>query len=193
MGEILYLYWLFVKIGTFTFGGGYAMIPLFQTELVTNNHYLTGPEFADLVALAQITPGPVGLNAATYTGFEQAGILGALAGTLGVVTPAFVIVLWAAIFFNKFKHNTFMKAILYGIRPATIGLIAAAVIFFAEMSVFTAPIASLWKTIGNVQFGISWQALVVFAGVIVVHLKWKPNIIYTVLGSAALCVILGFL
>ena len=82
--NVFTLYLLFAKIGLFTFGGGYAMIPLFQDELVVRQSFISPEEFANMVALAQVTPGPVGLNAATYIGYRQMGLAGALAGTLGV-------------------------------------------------------------------------------------------------------------
>ena len=141
------MYLLFAKIGLFTFGGGYAMIPLFQVELVNNWHFMTNDAFANFVALAQVTPGPVGLNAATYIGYQCGlqnlggvfgGAVGGLIGTLGVMTPSLVVVTLIAYFMQMFKENPVVKAILSGIRPATLGLIAAAVIFFAETSVFTA-------------------------------------------------------
>ena len=194
MIHLLYVYWLFLKIGLFTFGGGYAMIPLFQLELVERHQYLTGAEFANIVALAQMTPGPVGLNAATYIGYQQgvialgnvvgtypAGILGAFLGTLGVMTPSLTLVLAAAVFLAKFQENKYVKAVLSGIRPAMLGLIGAAVIFFANTSVFTAPLQSIFRNISG--FGISWQALVIFGAVLFVEFKYKVNIIFVIIGS----------
>lgn len=194
MSHILFLYWLFLKIGLFTFGGGYAMIPLFQTELVEKYHYLTAAEFANIVAIAQMTPGPVGLNAATYIGYQQgvkalgdllgvypAGCLGALSGTLGVVTPSLTLVLSAAVFLAAFQENRYVKSVLGGIRPAMLGLIGAAVIFFANTSVFTAPLSVLFREPGS--FGISWKALLIFITVLIVEFKYKPNILYVIGGS----------
>ena len=134
--SVFSLYLLFLKIGCFTFGGGYAMIPLFQDELVNRHALLTTAEFADIIALAQMTPGPVGLNAATYIGQQQAGLAGALAATLGVCTPSLTIVLAVAGFLRVFRDNPHLKAALAGIRPATLGLIAAAVIFFAAVAAY---------------------------------------------------------
>ena len=133
---ILKLYFLFAKIGLFTFGGGYAMIPLFQDELVVRHSFISPEDFANMVALAQITPGPVGLNAATYVGYTQMGFAGALAGTLGLMTPSLLLVTFAAAFFLYFRDSKPIRRLLSGVRPATIGLIAAAVIFFADSSIF---------------------------------------------------------
>lgn len=194
--NLLQLYLLFVKIGAFTFGGGYAMIPLFQTELVNNYHFMTNAEFANFVALAQVTPGPVGLNAATYIGYLCGvrnlggffgGAVGGLIGTLGVMTPSLIIVTVIAYFIHAFRENPVMKAVLAGIRPATLGLIAAAVIFFAETSVFTAPLKNLWT---GKQFGVSWQSALIFLLVLFVQIKWKLSPIPLLLGTALLSFLL---
>ena len=194
MTHILYIYWLFVKIGLFTFGGGYAMIPLFQTELVERHQFISNANFANIVAIAQMTPGPVGMNAATYIGYQQgvialgdvlgtypAGCLGALAGTLGVMTPSLTLVLAAAVFLAAFQENKYVKAVLSGIRPAMLGLIGAAVIFFANTSIFTVPLQSIFTRFS--EFGISWQALLIFAAVLFVELKYKVNIFFVIIGS----------
>ena len=194
MTHLLYIYWLFLKIGFFTFGGGYAMIPLFQTELVDRHQYLTCAEFANIVAIAQMTPGPVGLNAATFIGYQQgvtalgdvlgayiSGCIGAVFGTLGVMTPSLTLVLAAAVFLAAFQENRYVKAVLSGIRPAMLGLIGAAVIFFANTSVFTAPLQSIFRNISG--FGISWQALVIFGAVLFVEIKYKVNIFFVIIGS----------
>lgn len=189
MTQLLYLYYLFVKIGTFTFGGGYAMIPLFQDELVIRHQYMSADEFAALVALAQVTPGPVGLNTATYIGYQQAGIAGAAFATLGVMTPSLVIVLLAAVFLSRFRHNAWLQMALEGIRPVVLGLIGAAVVFFAETSVFSAPLKTLWDKSGG-TFGICWQGLVVFALALFIEMKWKVNQVWLLLGAGALALVL---
>ena len=178
------LYWLFAKISMFTFGGGYAMIPLFQDELVVKGQFLSETEFANLVALAQVTPGPVGLNAATYIGYGQAGIPGAIMATLGLVTPSFIFTLLAAVFIQKAKDNAILKNALSGVRPAVLGLIAAAVIFFANTSVFSAPLNSLW-TKGK-SFGLCWQGTLIFALTLFLQLKYKANMFCLLLLSALL-------
>lgn len=188
--SILQIYLLFVKIGVFTFGGGFAMIPFFYDELVLRHALMSSEEFANMVALAQITPGPVGLNAATYIGFKQFGFWGAVAGTLGVTTPSLTVGMAIAVFMQAFKENSVVKAVLTGIRPATLGLIAAAVIFFADTSLFTAPLASLWN--GAQSFGIDWRAILIFALVIIAEWRWKVNMVWLLLGAAVLGCLLGF-
>ena len=187
--KLFNLYFLFCKISLFTFGGGYAMIPLFQNELVTRHQYVSLDGFANMVALAQMTPGPIGMNAATYVGYDQAGVLGAFLATLGVVTPSLVLTMAAAAGINRCKNSPLLQAALSGIRPAVLGLIAAAVIFFAETSVFAAPLNNLWQH--TQTFSLCWQGIVVFAAVIAMELTWKPNLIITIASAGALGWLLG--
>lgn len=132
----LKLFWAFFKIGMFSFGGGYVMIPLIQREIETNQ-WLDPRDFADIVAISQMTPGPLAVNAATYVGVKVAGIAGSFFATLGVSLPSFILVILVAKFFMHFKENSSVNSVLKGIRPVTVGMMAAAVLFFAEMSIFT--------------------------------------------------------
>ena len=181
--SILMLYFLFLKIGVLTFGGGYALIPLFQDELVTRHAFLTTAEFADVVALAQITPGPVGLNCATYIGQQQIGWLGGIVASLGVLTPSLVLGIAVACFLKRFERSRLVAMLLSGIRPAALGMIAAAVFFFAETSIFTAPLSVLWSR--ERPFGVSWQGLLIFVTVLAVQSRWKLSL-PMILGAAAL-------
>lgn len=185
----LYLFYLFAKISLFTFGGGYAMIPLYQNELVETGKMLTPDEFADLVALAQMTPGPVGMNTATYIGYQQFGLTGAIFATFGTLAPSLVLMTLAVTFLTAFKESRFVKALLNGIRPVTIGLIAAGVVFFANISLFTAPIRNLWTGAAE-TFGICWQGCVIFALVLFLQLKWKLNLFLILLIAVVLGIIL---
>ncbi len=195
MIPMISLFLLFTKIAFFTFGGGYAMIPLFQSELVERCKLLSPEDFANMVALAQMTPGPVGMNAATYIGYQQGmawagipgGIFGAALSTLGVMMPSLILMTLAAMFLTAFKTNRYVKAVLSGIRPVTIGLIAAAVIFFANISLFTAPVQSLWQ---GKDFGFCWQGCVIFCVVLILQLKWKINIFLLLLISIILSILL---
>lgn len=181
----LFFFWLFAKISFFTFGGGYAMVPLFQSELVYRYKLMTNEIFANMVALAQVTPGPIGLNAATYLGYKQNGIIGALSASFGAMAPSIVLTMIAAAFLLAFKENKYVQSILRGIRPATLGLIAAAVIFFAEISIFTAPFRELLKKPFADWF--CWQACVLFAVVLAVQLIWKKaNVFVLLMGAIAL-------
>lgn len=125
------IFWIFLKIGLFSFGGGNAMLPLMYQELT--EHEIISPEkFSDLVALSQVTPGPVAVNAATYVGLETGGLFTAIVATIGVCLPCFVIMLIVTRMLERFKENALVQGAFVGIRPATVGLIAAAVVFLAE-------------------------------------------------------------
>ena len=131
----LQLFWVFLLIGMFTFGGGYAMLSLIQTQVVTAHSWLTESAFTDIVAISQMTPGPVGINCATYVGYEvlqEAGashivaIMGSMTATLAVVLPSFLIVLTIVKFYTKFKENKLFEGVMAWLRPAVVGLIGAA-------------------------------------------------------------------
>lgn len=138
---------LFFKIGAFSFGGGLAMLPIiFQS--VSDYGLMNSADFANLVALSQVTPGPMVVNAATYLGFNYAGFAGAFTATLGVSIPSFAVVLLAVKFLDKFNENRIVQGVMKGIRPATVGLIAAGVIFLAqEVQISVVPIAIFGATV----------------------------------------------
>lgn len=129
------LFFVFSRIGLFSFGGGYVMLPLIY-QAIQEFGIMSATEFSNLVALSQITPGPIAVNAATYVGFMYAGIPGAAAATIGVTLPSLVLVLTVSHYLNKFKESRGLNAVLDGIRPATVGLLVSAVIFLSETSIF---------------------------------------------------------
>jgi chromate transporter len=191
------LYLIFIKLGVFTFGGGYAMIPLFHEELVYRHELLSPSLFGDIVAIAQITPGPIGINAATFAGYMHGTLIGAAVCTLGLLTPSLIIVSIIVHFTARFKGSKIVKAIMSGIRPAVIGFIFAAVMFFAEMSIFTSqiPLHYIWDKISGVaatapDFALRWEGLLIFVIALICSGKLKINIIWTLLLSAILGVIL---
>ena len=188
MNILIQLYLIFAKTSILTFGGGYAMIPLFRDEIVAKHAFMDGAEFANLVALAQVTPGPVGLNSATYVGMSQAGVQGAVAATLGVMTPAFVTTLAAAVFLSRVSKCEWLRELLRGIRPCVLGVIAAAVVFFADTSVFTSPLSGL---AGGGGFGVSPAGLAIFLCALVVEWRWKPAPALLLAGAAAAGAVLG--
>jgi chromate transporter len=134
----LELFGVFFKIGLFGFGGGYAMIPLLEGEISAHG-WLPVREFADIVAISQMTPGPIMVNAATYIGYRVAGFLGSAIATFGVSLPSLVLVILVAHSIRVFKESVGVQGILYGIRPGTVGLIATAVVFFARVSIIHQP------------------------------------------------------
>ncbi len=123
----LYLFITYFKIGLFGFGGGYAMLSLIQHEVVDQHQWITKQEFTDIIAISQMTPGPIGINSATYIGYTVThSILGSVLATFAVCLPSFIIVLSIARVFAKFKSNQYVEDIFKVLRPATVGLIAAA-------------------------------------------------------------------
>lgn len=115
-----------LKIGLFTFGGGQAMISLFDSEFVTKKHWLDSDEFANLIAIAESTPGPIAINCATYIGYKMGKVLGAIVGTLGVVLPSFVIIFLISLFFDRFLSITWVAAAFKGIQVCVVVLILSA-------------------------------------------------------------------
>lgn len=142
---LLELFLTFAKIGLFTIGGGYAMIPLIQEEIIRRN-WLTLEGVIDILAISEMTPGPFAINAATFIGIQQAGIPGAIFATTGVITPSFIIVLLVARYFTKFKDHSLVQGLLTGIRPAVIGLIATAT-FSIMKSVFSITASSIFTLV----------------------------------------------
>lgn len=120
----LQLFWSFAQIGLFSFGGGYAALPIIQKQVVSVHHWLTLQEFMDILAISQMTPGPVAINTATFVGMRVLGLPGAITATLGCVVPSFMVVLIIAYFYNKYKNIWVMQGLLAGLRPATVSLIA---------------------------------------------------------------------
>lgn len=125
---LIELFLSFAKVGLFTFGGGYAMLPLIESEIINGKGWLTLAEFTDIVAIAEVTPGPIAVNSATFVGYRLAGILGGIIATLGVITPSVVIVLALAAAAKKLSNKSWLVHVRAGMRPAVVGLIAAAVI-----------------------------------------------------------------
>jgi chromate transporter len=175
----LQLFWVFFLIGLFTFGGGYAMLSLIQAQVVVSHPWLTESAFTDIVAISQMTPGPVGINCATYVGYEvihQAGashplgILGSLTATLAVILPSFLIVLTIVRFYTKFKDNKIFEGVMSWLRPAVVGLIGAAALilmFKVDWSLQAVDISIVKE---NFSDWISW---VLFAAAVIASLFFK--------------------
>jgi chromate transporter len=125
---LLELFLTLAKVGLFTFGGGYAMLPLIESEIIDGKGWLTLAEFTDIVAIAEVTPGPIAVNSATFVGYRLGGIPGGVIATLGVIAPSVVIVLLLAALARKLSSANWLVHVRAGMRPAVVGLIAAAVI-----------------------------------------------------------------
>ncbi|MDD7718900.1 MAG: chromate transporter [Eubacteriaceae bacterium] len=163
------LFLSFAKIGIFGFGGGMAMLPMIY-QSAQQMGGVSADEFSNLVGISQVTPGPIAVNAATYVGFVTAGYGGAIAATMGVAVPSFILVSLACYFINKFKESTVIKGAFVGIRPVTVGLIAAAVIYMGQSvfaSVSLVPVLILLATLVAIgKLKVSPIAIVIGAGVI---------------------------
>ena len=160
---ILKLFWSFFQIGLFSFGGGYAAMPLIQNQVVDANGWLGMTEFMDLVTISQMTPGPIAINSATFVGIRIAGVSGALAATLGCVLPSGVIVIVLARLYLKYRNMTLLQEILNSLRPAVVAMIAS-----SGISILA---AALWGEEGTIRLSqTNWRMAVLF-GVCVLLLK----------------------
>lgn len=150
----LQLFYSFFKIGLFGFGGGYAMLSLIQGEVVTHYGWLSPSEFTDIVAISQMTPGPIGINSATYVGYTAIvnagyssgmGILGSVTATFAVILPSFILMLTISRFFLKYKENATVGSVFKVLRPAVVGLLAAAALILMNVENFGSPTTSSYQ------------------------------------------------
>lgn len=174
MQKLLDLFITFIKVGTFTIGGGYAMIPLIEKEVVDRKKWINRGDFLDMLALAQSSPGPIAVNVSVFVGYKVAGIPGSIIAVLGAILTAFLILLFVAMYFIGVKDNTIVERVFKGIRPAVTALIAAPVIRMGKDAKINK------KTI------FIPAAAIVF----VAFLKLSP--IYVIIASAAGGIVWGF-
>ncbi len=182
----LELLWTFLKIGAFTFGGGYAMLPLMQEEVMTHG-WMDARSLIDFIAVSEISPGPFAVNIATYVGAETGGIAGSFCATLGVVLPSFIIILIIAKCFEKFKKSKIIKGCMSGLKPAVVGLIGAAAIS-AALTVF-APKGLRLSVLCDLSF---YATVTVFLISVVLSFK-KVHPILIICISALLGIVFGYL
>lgn len=166
------IFWSFLKIGAFTFGGGYAMIPLIQYEVISRRGWLTEQEFIDLLTIAQTAPGPIALNTAVFVGYKFRRYWGALAAVLGVVIPSFAIILVIAMFFAGIRNNVWVDAAFKGMRPAVVALIVAPIVGLTKgmhwvglsialataVTVWYFGFSPIWLIIAGAIGGVLWVA-----------------------------------
>ncbi|MDE5890010.1 MAG: chromate transporter [Bacteroidales bacterium] len=171
----LELFFTFFVIGIFTIGGGYAMLSLIQAQVVTQHNWISEQTFTDIVAISQMTPGPIGINSATYIGYsviQQTGaaqwmcILGSFTATFAIVLPSFIIVLAICRAYSRFSSSTLFKGVMSGLRPAVIGLIGAAAIILITPDNFP-----------------DWKSWVLFAAAVAVSFIWNLNPIITIIAG----------
>ncbi len=182
----LELLWTFFKIGAFTFGGGYAMLPLIQEQVIAHG-WLSQEELLNFIAVSEGTPGPFAVNVSTYVGMETAGILGALCATLGVVLPSFGIILIVAKCFQRFRQSQTVRGLLSGLKPAVVGLIATAVLTTGQAVFF--PVGVTAAVLTSPAF---YTAAGIFLLCLILALK-KLHPIWIILISAVLGIAAGSL
>lgn len=150
----LYLFITFFEIGIFGFGGGYGMLSLIQTEVVVNHNWLTTAEFTNIVAISQMTPGPVGINSATYCGYVAAhnagfgggmAVLGSAIATFALVLPSLIMMILISKMFMKYMNHPVVTNIFLGLRPAIVGLLAAATLLLMTEDNFSTPQSNPWQ------------------------------------------------
>jgi len=190
------LFVTFLLIGAFTFGGGYAMLSLIQTQVVVAHHWISEATFTNIVAISQMTPGPIGINSATYVGYEvmkNAGashlvaILGSAVASFALILPSFLIVLTMVKFYQKFMGNAVFEGVMSWLRPAVVGLIGAAAVILIVNTTWTGtPLLSLphFELIRD-NF-IDWKSWALFGAAVIASLGFKVNpIIIIIAGGIA--------
>lgn len=188
----LILFLEFFKIGLFSVGGGLATLP-YLSELVNKYGWVTHLQLLDMIAIAESTPGPIGVNAATYMGFKTAGVFGGVLATIGLVTPSIIIVVIIAHFFMKFSEQPIVKAAFYGLRPAVIGLIAAAGFEVARVSLFNTNIKiESYNLLKLANDFINFKEVILFILVFYLLNKYKKHPIYYLLGAAIIGIVFKY-
>lgn len=182
----LQLFYTFFKIGLFGFGGGYAMISMIQGEVITRHQWLTSTEFTDIIAISQMTPGPIGINSATYVGYsavinagysQTVGILGSIIATFSVVLPSFILMILISRFFLKYQKHPIIASVFSGLRPGVVGLLAAAALVLMNKENF-----------GTETTQIIFSCIL-FAGTFIASYRYKANPILLII----ICGIIGYI
>lgn len=176
----LQLFWSMFQIGLFSIGGGYVALPLIQHQIVELHGWLTLTEFIDIITIAEMTPGPIAINAATFVGIRVGGILGAVVSTFACVLPSCIIVLFLAKIYYKYRNLNTMQYILSGLRPAVVAMIASAGLSIILLAFFTD---------GKMSISIrdmNLVSLAIFVAGMFVLRKWKLNPLYVMGGAGAI-------
>ena len=188
----LRLFWEFFKTGLFAVGGGMATLP-FLYSMSDATGWFTAGQLADMIAVGESTPGPIGVNMATYVGFSTAGVPGAVVATLGLITPSVIIILIIARVLAAFRQNKVVDAAFYGLRPCSVGLIAAAGLLVVKIALFD---VDLYRQTGVLMNLFQWKAIALAAVLIVLTRYVKPlkklHPVFFILGSAAVGALFSF-
>ncbi len=180
----LKLLWSFFQIGLFSIGGGYAAMPLIQSQVVDIHAWLTMSQFADIMTIAEMTPGPIAINSATFVGIQVAGIPGAIIATVGCVLPSCIIVMTLAYIYYRFRGLSIVQGVLAGLRPAVIAMIASAGISLIIMSFYGQ------RALPADLSGINVVSVVIFTLSLFVLRKWKKSPISVMIGAGVVGVLL---
>ena len=168
MVQLWTLFAVFFKIGLFSFGGGYAILPLIQKEVVESHKWISITQFTDIVAVSQVTPGPIAINSSTYVGYLVTGdVVGATVATVGLVLPSVIVMTLFSMFFLKFQNNKYISNAFAGLRVVVVGLILSATLLLMDKKNF-----------------IDYKSFVIFTVALVLFLKWKVNAIWLTVGAA---------
>lgn len=183
----LKLFLSFFQIGLFSFGGGYAALPLIEEQVVVQNNWLTMMGFTDIITISQMTPGPIAINAATFVGMQIGGFFGAIIATIGCITPSCIIVLILAILYQRYKELPIIQGILCGLRPAVIALIASAGVSILFLSFFG---EKKWPaSLEQIQF----VSVILFGLSLLALRKYKLNAIKVMILAGGISVLLQLL
>lgn len=177
------LFLSFLQIGLFSFGGGYAALPLIQGQVVTQHGWLSQTEFTDLITISQMTPGPIAINSATFVGIRLAGFGGALAATLGCILPSCILVTGLAWIYLRYRKMTMLQGILDTLRPAVVAMIAAAGV--------TIMITAFWGSAGIIKLaGTKVDSIIIFIAALFLLKKknWNPILVMVLCGVVKLVV-----
>ncbi|MCR1899406.1 chromate transporter [Irregularibacter muris] len=170
--KLINIFLVFLKIGAFSFGGGYAMIPFIQREIIVKNGWLDIKEFLDIIAIAEVTPGPIAVNSATFVGYKYGGLIGSIVATLAIISVSFILIVIISRIYDKFKQSNTVKAVFLGIRPTILGLILSAAV-----------------TVGKSAFTGTQSILIALVIFIAVY-KYKLHPIIAILSSGVMGVLL---
>ncbi len=180
----LELLWSFFQVGLFSIGGGYAAMPLIQHQVVDIHPWLTMTQFADIITIAEMTPGPIAVNSATFVGIQVAGVPGAVIATVGCILPSCVIVMALAYVYYHFRGLTIVQGVLAGMRPAVVAMIASAGISLIILSFYGQ------RTLPEDMGSIDYISVLIFGGALVILRKWKVNPMYVMAGAGALATLI---
>lgn len=182
------LFYEFLKTGLFTIGGALAAIPFLQ-EMSVKTGWFTQAELTDMIAIAESTPGPIGINMATYVGFTTAGVPGGIVASIGLIVPSLIIVMIIASLLRKFRENTYVNSAFYGLRPASTGLIAAAGLGVLRLSLMN---TDLWAQSGLLTDLLNIKAIILAVVLFFLIFKIKAHPIVFIAGSAVIGIVFRF-